>query len=399
MAKYRVLRILHRTTISGPTYHASYLTRYLSRDFQTLFVSGAVEPTEKDGKFILAEVGVEPTILENMKRPISVKADFNSYKEIRKIIRDFQPHIVHTHAAKSGALGRLAALHENVPIVLHTFHGHVFHSYFGPMKSQMFLQIERYLGKRSTRIIAISEQQKRELGSVYNICDLNKIEVIPLGIDLDKFKTDNDEKRRLFRDEFGLQDEDIAVGVVGRVTEVKNHALFIHSFKKLIEKSRRNIVGFIVGGGHLLSDIQELATSQGLVVSNGAGEKTDADLYFTSWREDIDMVMNGLDILALTSLNEGTPVSLIEAQACRTPIVATRVGGVVDVVRENETALLSATNDVDAFADNMFRLVEDSILRDSFKNRGEFVFSSFSRERLVEDIEALYRKLLRQNGG
>lgn len=397
MTKYRVLRILHRTCISGPTYHATYLTHYLSDEFETLLVSGSVDPSEKEGKFIMEELGVKPKILEKMKRSISLKADFDSYREIREIIRDFKPHIVHTHAAKSGALGRLAAIHEKVPIVLHTFHGHVFHSYFGRAKTCAFLQIERYLGKRSTRIIAISQQQKQELADTYKICDEKSIEVIPLGLDLEKFKSGKAEKRSLFRDEFQLQKDDVAVGIIGRVTEVKNHAHFIHAFKILIGKSQKNIKGFIVGGGHLLQPTKDLAVSLGLTISDSARENPDANLYFTSWREDIDIVMNGLDILALTSLNEGTPVTLIEAQACRTPIVSTNVGGVLDIVKENETALLSDTNDVNAFANNLCRLIEDPELRQQFGKKGEFVFDRFSYKRLVEDIGSLYRQLLSEH--
>lgn len=394
-SRYRVLRILHRTCIAGPVYHATYLTHYLNDEFETLLVSGAVEPTEMDGKFILDELGVKPKFVENMKRPINFKLDVASYHELRAIIREFKPHIVHTHAAKSGALGRLAAFHEKVPVVLHTFHGHVFHSYFGKLKSQVFLQIERYLGKRSTRIIAISEQQKRELGDVYKVCDKNRIVVIPLGLDLEKFNIDNNRKRAAFRDEFQLKELDIAVGIIGRVTEVKNHVHFIHSFKALIDKSEKNIKGFIVGGGNLMTMVKDLATSLGLTIADSVNANPNADLYFTSWREDVDTIMNGLDILALTSLNEGTPVTLIEAQACKTPIVSTRVGGVVDVVRENETALLSEANDVEAFANNLYRLVEDPQLREEFGSRGDFVFDSFSYQRLVKDVGTLYQELIK----
>lgn len=385
---------MHRMCISGPTYHAIYLTHFLSSEFETLLVSGPVEPTEKEGSLLMEEIGVKPIILENMRRPINVKADWKSYQEIRQIIREFKPHIVHTHAAKSGALGRLAAIHENVPVILHTFHGHTFHSYFGRLKTLFFLQIERYLGKRSTRIIAISQQQKHDLGTIYKICDKDHIDVIPLGLDLDRFRLDNHEKRKQFRDEFLLQDDDIAIGIIGRVTEIKNHAHFIHSFKSLIDKTQKNIKGFIVGGGDLLQTSKDLATSLNLTISDAIELNPDADLYFTSWREDIDIVMHGLDILALTSLNEGTPVTLIEAQACETPIVSTRVGGVIDIVKENETALLSDVNDVETLSDNLYRLAEDPELRKNFGERGEFVFDKFPYTRLVNDIECLYRNLL-----
>lgn len=360
-------------------------------------MSGMLEPSEKDGNFILDELDVKPRMLEKMKRPINVKADLESYRELRDIIREFKPHIVHTHAAKSGALGRLAAIHENVPVILHTFHGHVFHSYFGKLKTQLFLLIERYLAKRSTRIIAISNQQKEELGTVYKICNKDSIEVIPLGIDLEKFKHGNDKKREQFREEFRLKDDDIAIGIIGRITEVKNHALFVNAFKCLLNQSQKNIKGFIIGGGHLIQSTKDLATDLGLTISDNIETKPDADLFFTDWREDVDTIMNGLDILALTSLNEGTPVTLIEAQACKTPIVSTRVGGIVDIVKENETALLSDNDNIEAFTENMYRLVNDPELRREFASKGEFVFEKFSYQRLVKDMEVLYRKLLDEN--
>lgn len=398
MDQYRVLRIMHRMSISGPTFHAAYLTKYLNKDFQSKLVSGMVEPTEKDGTHIMNEIGIEPTYLKKMKRSINPIDDYATLNEIRSIIREYKPHIVHTHAAKSGALGRMAASLEKVPIILHTFHGHVFHSYFGKLKSQGFLSVERYLAKKSSRIIAISQKQKEELGEVFQVCHPDKIEVIPLGFDLDKFMIDRQRKRAIFRKEFGLSDEEVAVGIIGRVTKVKNHPHFIKSFKQLVDKSEKPVKGFIVGDGDMLQECKNLAKELGLSISNGVDFNPDAQLYFTSWREDIDQVINGLDILTLTSLNEGTPVTLIEAQACQKPIISTRVGGIVDIVKENQTALLTEKEDIEGFSEKLLYLVEHPEVRKQMGKSGGFVYERFSHKRLVNDIENLYYQLLKEKG-
>ena len=179
---------MHRVNVGGPTYHAAYLTKHLNNNnFETLLVSGNLNIGEKSGEYILKELGVKVNYIKNMYRPINLKKDLRAYYELRKIIKKYKPHIVHTHAAKSGALGRLAAIHEKTPIIIHTFHGHVFHSYFGVLKTNIYLYIERYLAKKSTKIIAISELQKNELVNEFNICSNNKINVVPLGFDLNKF--------------------------------------------------------------------------------------------------------------------------------------------------------------------------------------------------------------------
>ncbi|MBT7622986.1 MAG: glycosyltransferase, partial [Flavobacteriaceae bacterium] len=155
--RIRILRIMHRINIGGPTHHAGYLTKYLNNDeFETLLISGIINKDEESGEHILNEIGVKVEYVKNMGRSINLLKDIKSYFEIKGIIKKFRPHIVHTHAAKSGTLGRLAAISENIPLIIHTFHGHVFHSYFGKFKTKIYLLIERYLAKKSDKIIAIS---------------------------------------------------------------------------------------------------------------------------------------------------------------------------------------------------------------------------------------------------
>ncbi len=391
----RVLRIINRLNLGGPTFNAAYLTKYLSPEFDTMLLAGMIDDTEESSEFITREVGLEPVYIPEMYREINVLKDRKAYRKIKNIIREFKPDIVHTHAAKAGTLGRLAAAELNVPVILHTFHGHVFHSYFSPIKTRVFLEIERYLAKRSTRIIAISERQKKELGLIYKVAPLDKIEVVPLGFDLSAFTDDQEHKRKIFRKQYQLDDDEIAISIVGRLVPIKNHKLFVDALKVVLENTTKRVRAFIVGDGEERSNIEEYVRQQGIDFVNYPKDPRRAALTFTSWRRDIDVVNAGSDIIALTSNNEGTPVSLIEAQAANKPIVTTRVGGISDVVIPGKTAFVSAKGNTSKLAKNLFLLIEDNDLRQEMSESGRaYVQNKFSYQRLVKDTAALYRKLL-----
>lgn len=385
----RVLRIINRLNLGGPTYNASYLSKYLSSDFETMLVAGMKDESEASSEFIARDLGLEPVYIKKMHRAINPLNDIPAYKEIKKIIEDFKPDIVHTHAAKAGALGRLAAHNAGVPVILHTFHGHVFHSYFNPIKTKVFLELERYLAKISTRIITISKQQQKEICGDFNVCPIEKSVIIPLGFDLSRFQDGIDEKRKDFREKYKLEDDEIAIGIVGRLVPVKNHELFLKAVKQLLEHTQKKVRVFIIGDGELRSELEELCTSLELSFQN------QKPIVFTGWVKNVDWAYSGLDIIALSSFNEGTPVSLIEAQAANKPIVSTAVGGIQDVVIEGETALLSPSQDVDAFAQNLIKIVEDDSMRINMsQNSSEHAMKKFNFRRLVNDMENLYRQLL-----
>lgn len=159
----RILRIINRFNLGGPSYNVANLAKYLAPEYETLVIGGDKEPGEDSSLFIFKELGIEPVVLPEMTRAVNFGGDVRAYKKIKSIIKEFKPDIVHTHAAKAGALGRLAAYKCGVPVIVHTFHGHVFHSYFGAAKTSFFKEVERYLAKRTSAIIAISEKQKEEL--------------------------------------------------------------------------------------------------------------------------------------------------------------------------------------------------------------------------------------------
>lgn len=389
----KVLRIINRLNLGGPTYNAAYLTKYLGGDYETLLVSGMKDEAEASSEFIVSSLGIKPVYIPEMYRELHPFRDYKSYYKLRKLIEDFKPDIVHTHAAKAGAVGRLAAIHSGVKVIVHTFHGHVFHSYFNPVKTRVFLEIERYLAKRTTKIIALSEAQKMELTDIFRVAPHSSFEILPLGFDLGKFEENKEEKRRKFRQEYNIADDEIAIGIVGRLVPIKNHSLFLEAIKQVHDKTTKKIRAFIIGDGESRAEIEQKAAELGLKV-NTEMKGTDT-VTFTSWIKEIDVSNAGLDIIALTSNNEGTPVSLIEAQASGKPIVSTNVGGIENIVMPGQTALLSAKGDSAGLAENLLRLVENDELRTQMSVHGNlFVKDKFSHTRLCSDMQNLYNKLL-----
>ncbi|HMU12845.1 MAG: glycosyltransferase [Bacteroidetes bacterium] len=405
----RVLRIINRFNLGGPTHNAAYLTRYLPGDFETLLVGGGQEASEEGSHHILDSLGVQATILPEMQREVAPWRDRGAYRRIKRLIRDFKPDIVHTHAAKAGAVGRMAASELGVKAIVHTFHGHVFHSYFGTVRTAMYKNIERFLARRSSRIIAISEKQKHELVGEHRITTEDKVSVIPLGFDLSRFQQDQATKRALFRKVYGVADDEIAVGIVGRLVPVKNHDLFLAALKQVRDRSGRKVRAFVVGDGEERERLEALTRQLGLSLTtgpyfnghgfghglNGHAMTPRADVTYTSWIKEIDIVNAGVDVIALTSHNEGTPVSLIEAQAAGRAVVSTRVGGVENVVLDGGTGLLSPADDLDGFSASLYRVVEDRALRERLSSGGwAHVRQRYHFTRLVDDTAALYRQLL-----
>lgn len=405
----RILRIINRFNLGGPTHNAAYLTRYLPGEFETLLVGGSQGTNEEGSQHILSGLGVEPMILPELQREVAPWRDRGAYRRIKELIRDFKPDIVHTHAAKAGAVGRMAAADLGVKAIVHTFHGHVFHSYFGPVRTALYKNIERFLAKRSSRIIAISEKQKSELVDEHRICAPDKVTVIPLGFDLSRFQEEQERKRALFRKVYGIADDEIAIGIVGRLVPIKNHDLFLDVIDRVSRAKGKRIRAFIVGDGEERERLQQRASDMGMshVMGpyfnghgfghgvNGKPMVPRVTVTFTSWIKEVDIVNAGVDIIMLTSLNEGTPVSLIEAQASNRPVVSTRVGGIENVVVPGHTALLSESGDVDGLTAQLTQLVESADRRERMGDLGwPHVRERFHYSRLVEDTATLYRSLL-----
>ena len=374
----------------------AYLTKYLPDTYETMLIGGDKEENEASSSHILSDLGITPVIVPEMQREISLGVDMAAYRAIERIIDDFKPDIVHTHASKPGAIGRLAAHNRKVPVIVHTFHGHYFHSYFNKLKTNMFKQIERSLAKRTSKIIAISDIQKHELSFEHRIAPPEKFEVIPLGFDLDRFRTDTQSKRLDFRKEFDIQPDEVAIGIIGRLVDVKDHRYFLRLARHVLDNTTKTVRFFIVGDGEMRQDLE--AFCRELSIQFNAFPDylpKEAPLTFCSWRNDIDKINAGLDIVVLTSKNEGTPVSLIEAQASGTPVVSTNVGGVENVVEHGVTGLLADRADESKMASNLMSLVENKALRIQMRDNGwPHVGERFHYNRLTSKMDALYRRLL-----
>lgn len=405
----KILRIVNRFNLGGPTFNAAYLSKYLHPEFETKLVGGLKDESEDSSEFVVQELNVDYFIINDMQRSINLKKDWRAYQQIVEIIKDFKPDIVHTHASKAGFLGRMAAIKQNIPVIVHTFHGHVFHSYFGKLKTLFYKLLERYLAKKSTMIIAISDEQKRELTVDHQICNPGKVHVIRLGFDLARFRKDQAQKRAQFRSYYGLDDDEIAIGIVGRLVPIKNHKLFLNAIAKLKKRTKKSFKAFIIGDGSEKEKIQTLTRNLQLSLGNRSGtdifqkdkslavpreDSPDCDITFTSWIREIDYAYAGLDLVCLTSLNEGTPVSLIEAQASGRAVISTKVGGVENIVEHGKTGLLSDIS-LEEYVTNLLKLVEDSGMRKAMGQEGiHQVNQNYNFLRLVEETRDLYLMLL-----
>jgi glycosyltransferase involved in cell wall biosynthesis len=418
----KIVRIIARLNVGGPARHVVWLTAGLQgADCDSLLVAGTVPPGEEDMGYFATQHGVEPLLIPEMSREISFKDALTIWKIYRLFCRE-APDIVHTHTAKAGTVGRVAGFLYRwlTPATLlgrprpcffvHTFHGHVFHSYYGPLKTRLFLAIEKALARLITdRIVVISEQQRREIQEQFGVGRADQFVVIPLGLDVHSFAGWRT-RRHLFRDELGLQSDELLVGIVGRLTEIKNHDLFLRAAAilkdKLADENSRPRPGLqggapcrvrfvVLGDGSLRPRLEAQARALGLA----------EDVIFAGSRRDPENFYAALDIVALTSLNEGTPLTLIEAMANARPVISTAVGGVVDLLGEPteenmryticRRGLSVQSNDAGAVAAGLFHLIENAELRTELGNRGlEFVAGNYSRERLLDDMRALYKQLL-----
>jgi glycosyltransferase involved in cell wall biosynthesis len=412
----KIVRVIARLNVGGPAKHVVWLTKALqSAEYESVLVAGTVPSGEDDMGYFATERGVAPVFVPEMSREISLKDALTIWK-LYKLFRRERPDIVHTHTAKAGTVGRLAGFfyrwftpgavvgRPRACRFVHTYHGHIFHSYYGPLKTRTFLLIEKALGKLITdRIVVVSEQQRREINEQFRVGRAEQFSVIPLGLDTSVFANWS-ERGESFRDELGLSVGDILVGIVGRLTEIKHHELFLRAaavFKENLqrESSKARVRFIVVGDGTLRTVLEQQAASLGLT----------EDVIFTGSRRDLENVYPALDIVALTSRNEGTPLTLIEAMANARPVISTAVGGVVDLLGEripqesNESfavcqrGISVPSENASAFAAGLAKLASDATLRLETGKRGlQFVASNYSKERLIEDIKSLYADLLKE---
>jgi len=384
-SKIKVLRIINRFNLGGPVWNVSYLSKHLPENYHTVLIGGLADTQEGDALFIPLEMQLEPMVLKSMSREVRFFGDVKAFFEIVKIILNFKPDIVHTHGSKAGALGRLAAYFCGTKVIVHTFHGNVFKGYFSPTVTKALVFTERFLARLSNQIIAISEIQKQELAEQFNSAPERKITVIPLGFNLQKFAPDP-EKRSQLRLQWEVPSDEVAIGIVGRLTSIKNHTLFIDAALLAMSQSEKKFKFFIVGDGELRNDIENYIVSKGGAYAHR--------FVFTSWVKKMEECYPILDLVCLCSLNEGTPVSLIEAQASGIPVVTTDVGGVQNVVLNGQTGIIVQNFEAETFANAMLEIVQNEKLHAQMSQKAiKFVMQNFSMEKLIKNTDELYQKM------
>ena len=388
----RVLRVIARLNMGGPALHVAYLTEGLaSRGYDTTLVTGSLARGEESMAFVAEEKGARIVRIPQLSREISPVYDVVSVARLVSLIREVRPHVLHTHTAKAGAVGRLAAIlagDARPPVVVHTFHGHVLRGYFDPLRTEVFRRLERRLAAASTTLIAISPEVRDDLVEL-GIAPPERFSLVRLGVELDRRLADDDAAARArMRRLFGLQDERYTIGWVGRMTGIKRPDDILEAFARL-RGGGVDAVLCMVGEGPDRDAVERKAHAMGLA----------RHCLFPGYQRDIGAFYSMFDVFLLASANEGTPVTAIESLASGTPVVATRVGGVPDVVRDGVDGILVPPGDPGAIAEALRRLASDPGERAAMGEAGrEHVFRRYAVERLVDDVDALYRRLLAEQG-
>ena len=370
--------------MGGPALHVILLTHHLRPDYETVLVSGLEAEREGNMLPLAKHLDVSVVRMPELSREISPFADVVSVLKLARLIAREKPDIVHTHTVKAGFVGRLAARLCGVPIIIHTFHGHVFHGYFGRLKSRAFVYLERLLARLSDLIVTVNEQQRRELID-YGIAPPDKIRTVLLGLELRELANDGADPA-IMRRKWGVPLEAPLVGIVARLVPVKGHELFLDAAAEL-HRSRPDASFVLMGDGERRVEIEAYAA------------KLDAPVVFAGWETDQRAVYAALDVVCLTSLNEGSPLTLIEAMTAGKPVVSTAAGGVVDLIHHEDNGLLVRERDPRAFSQAIQRLLDDPSLAAAIGKRGrESVYPLYDVSRLVRDIRAIYAELLVQKG-
>ena len=387
----KVLRVIARLNVGGPALHVAYLTAGLAdRGYETTLVAGTIARGEESMAFVADAEGVHVETLDDLSRKISPVRDLRAMLRLAQLIRRERPTILHTHTAKAGAVGRIAALlagGARPPIVVHTFHGHVLRGYFGRITTFGFRTLERWLARTTTALIAVSPEVRDDLVALH-VAPASKFTVVRLGIDLGGRVDNDDAQRRESRRQMGLHEDAFVVGWVGRMTAVKRTESVVRALQKLVERGV-DAYAVLVGDGPDRERLERHAHELGVIKR----------CLFLGYQVDVAPFYDAIDVLLLPSINEGTPVSVIESLAAGRPVVATRVGGIPDVVRDGVDGFLVESDDPNALAAPLAELAAHPEQRARMGEAGRSrVVERYAVERLVDDVDTLYRRLLAERG-
>ena len=375
----KIVRVQSRIVVGGPALHTLLLSEHLNNGiFRTLLVGGASKDIEKSLVEETRQKNIRCTIIPEMAREIHFYDDFISVLRLYKLIRREKPQILHSHTAKAGALGRLTALLAGVPLIYHTFHGHVFKNYFNSCKTKIFILLEKMLARISTKVIVISENQYHDIVQKYRIASPHKVQLIPLGFDwTNRFKI---AQKVNLKFEFGISENKYLVGIIGRLVPIKDHLFFLEIAEKLLIKYPELFHFVIIGDGELKKEIEGLVS-----------KKDFSDNFtFTGWINISKELYQSLHVVLLTSKNEGTPVSIIESLVAGTPVVARDVGGVYDVMKHYKLEYLIKGRNSDEFVEKIIKIVSKN--EEVPQSIRYYVANKYNAFRLINDIKTMYLK-------
>lgn len=376
----RILRIIARLNIGGPAIHVTLLTqRMAARGYDAQLICGIIENDEGDMIYYAEQHDVHPIIIPQLGRSLNPLRDLATIWKLYRMMRELKPDVVHTHTAKAGFVGRVAAWLARVPVIVHTFHGHVFHGYFGPVKTRLFLMLERLTASMSDAILTLTEGLRQELAETYRIARKGRITVLPLGLDLDDFAR-IPRRNGAFRQAWNIPQDVPLVGIVGRLVPIKNHALFLEAARFILD-AHPGARFVIVGDGEVRDMLEAQTDAYGL---------RDA-VIFTGWQQNLAQIYSDLDVSVISSINEGTPVSVIESLAAGCPVVATAVGGLPDLLDGGVMGVLTPPGDAAALAEAISNTINDP---PDVSQAQATMLDRYGIERLVNDLDSLYRGLL-----
>ena len=372
----RVMRIIARMNMGGPAVQVSGLMRgFNSLEFDQRLYTGFCAADEADYLDIVA-TDVKATRIEGFGRRVSLGGDVKAFVALVKEIRSFRPHVIHTHTAKAGFLGRLASILSFHPgIRVHTFHGHLLNGYFGGLKRLLIIIAEKILALFTHQLLAVGDKVRQDLLAA-GIGNLKKFGLMPPGLEIGKLPG-----KRESQESYGLSTTTVQCVLIGRVTQIKRPDRFLDVVSE-IKRRGVNLEFFIAGDGELLDQCREKIARDNLPVT------------VLGWQSDIEKILAVADLVILTSDNEGTPLSLIQAGMAGLPVVTTRVGSVPEVVLDGVTGIITSL-EVEEITNALEKLANSRELRAALGTSAkEFTLANFGVKRLVNDHEALYKKLL-----
>jgi glycosyltransferase involved in cell wall biosynthesis len=384
----RILIITNRLIVGGPSVHLRHIVKHFSKKHKLLLVFGEASKGELSMEEEFKQFGVKMIKISSFRRSFNPIQDIKFAGELKRIIKDFKPDIVHTHTSKPGYVGRYIAAKYSVKRIIHTYHGLIFKEYFSKVYSSIVVNMDRALAKKTDFIVSLSKLQKNEIVDTYKIGNYDKVKIIPLAISKTK-DSYNTKLAKSYRQKWNIEDDTMLIAQVGRLADVKDNSLMIERYCNVRKNSKNKSVLFIVGDGELKSHLIELAQSLHLKVA--IGEPVDgADVVFTSWCKNLDELYSAMDLLVLTSKSEGTPFSIIEAQVSGTAVFVPNIGGIGDMVKENETAYLY--NSIDEFERKLTLLINDrSLVNKMGENAAIFAAKKYNMEDMLASYEELYK--------